>query len=278
MRKLYYLLLALLSDFYKVFSQRQLRVLAYHHIPDQQIFRKQAEYLKSHYNIIGIETLREHIFDKQPLPKYPLLITFDDGYTDNLENGLPIFKELGIPAVIFVVTAYMDTERDFWWRSILQNEREGRKKINWLKTVSNKERMVYLTTMVTDRAHIQLTSNDLQLLQSHKVSIGNHTHTHAYLDKSTEDEIKEELSCAKEFFRKNNLKGYDVFAYPNGNATGVAEKIIKEEGIKMAFLFDHKLNPKNINPLRISRIRANADMSLNELKAKVSGLHSLVYR
>lgn len=278
MRKLYYLLLAILSDFYKIFNQRQLRVLAYHHIPDQEVFRKQAEYLKGHYNIIGIDDLREHLFKKKPLPEYPLLLTFDDGYIDNLQNGFPVLKKLNLPAVIFIVTAYINTGKDFWWRSILQNEREGRKKINWLKTVSNKERMAYLTTKVTDSAHTQLTSDDLQLLQSHNISIGNHTHTHAYLDKCTEDEIKKELSCAKEFFRKNHLPGYDAFAYPNGNATGEAEKIIKEEGIKMAFLFDHKLNSKNINPLRISRIRANADMSLNELKAKVSGLHSLIYR
>ena len=37
-----------------------------------------------------------------------MLITFDDGYRDNLENALPVLQRHGYPAVIFVPIGYLD--------------------------------------------------------------------------------------------------------------------------------------------------------------------------
>jgi peptidoglycan/xylan/chitin deacetylase (PgdA/CDA1 family) len=37
-----------------------------------------------------------------------LVVTFDDGYTDNLDVALPLLAERGIPATIFVTTSYID--------------------------------------------------------------------------------------------------------------------------------------------------------------------------
>ena len=48
-----------------------------------------------------------HYVDGAPLPEGAVLITFDDGYRDNLENAAPVLHQHGYPAVQFVPLAYV---------------------------------------------------------------------------------------------------------------------------------------------------------------------------
>jgi peptidoglycan/xylan/chitin deacetylase (PgdA/CDA1 family) len=45
----------------------------------------------------------------------PLVVTFDDGYADNLYNGKPLLERYEIPATIFLTTGCMGQDREFWW-------------------------------------------------------------------------------------------------------------------------------------------------------------------
>ena len=40
-----------------------------------------------------------------------MLITFDDGYRDNLDNAAPVLRKHGYPAVLFVPIGYLDDRR-----------------------------------------------------------------------------------------------------------------------------------------------------------------------
>ena len=42
-------------------------------------------------------------------------VTFDDGYRDVLENGLPVLEELGLPATVFVIGDVLDGRIPFSW-------------------------------------------------------------------------------------------------------------------------------------------------------------------
>ncbi len=48
-----------------------------------------------------------HYLDGAPLPDGAVLITFDDGYRDNLLNAAPVLRSHGYPAVQFVPIAYV---------------------------------------------------------------------------------------------------------------------------------------------------------------------------
>lgn len=47
-----------------------------------------------------------------------VVVTFDDGYADNLEIAKPILERHGIPATVFVVSGQVDGERPFWWDTL----------------------------------------------------------------------------------------------------------------------------------------------------------------
>jgi peptidoglycan/xylan/chitin deacetylase (PgdA/CDA1 family) len=58
------------------------------------------------------------------LPNRSVVITFDDGYADNLRYALPRLEHYEVPATIFVTSGRVGHSREFWWdeleRIILQ--------------------------------------------------------------------------------------------------------------------------------------------------------------
>jgi len=49
------------------------------------------------------------------VPRRAVVLTFDDGYADNLENASPLLRQYGAPATLFVVSGSIGNEREFWW-------------------------------------------------------------------------------------------------------------------------------------------------------------------
>lgn len=65
------------------------------------------------YNTISVDALEAAIWDGTPLPARAVAITFDDGYLDNLTEALPILKEFGQTATIFIPTAHVGLTSDW---------------------------------------------------------------------------------------------------------------------------------------------------------------------
>lgn len=270
---------SLLSKFPYSLYNNNLRVLAYHTVPESEKFKTQLLFLKKHYHIISIIDLKESLFHKKTLPKRSVLITFDDGDFSVYDKGLPLLKQLNIPSVLFIITGLINTEKTFWCRwveNVLQEQglsyKESRTKVRELKELPNFKRKEYLESLPEWKSK-QFTDKELYECEEAGMFIANHTHTHPMIDNCTEKEIIQELHSAKQTFSSLGLDGYSIFAYPNGNYTEASEKILIDQEVRMAFLFDHKINNKNINPLRISRIMVDTNLEINEFKVRVSGLH-----
>ncbi len=248
-----------------------MKVLAYHTFKNVY-FSKHLEYLKN-----------KHSFLKDDILKNKLLITIDDGHISFYENAFPILKQYQIPAILYIIPSLINTEQPFWWDEVvyyLGNE-NGASALKRLKEIPNQQRLTYLEELrnSSDKPTLkqqQLTVQQLKEMQEAGILIANHSFTHPMFDQCTEEELRSELIQTKAFFEKHHLKGYEYFAYPNGNYNELAEKVLKEEGVKYAFLFDHQVNKREINPLRISRLSVNDDTPLWKLRFILSGWHSKV--
>jgi len=49
------------------------------------------------------------------LPRRSFVITFDDGYADNLINAKPLLEKYDSSATVFITTKYTNSDREFWW-------------------------------------------------------------------------------------------------------------------------------------------------------------------
>lgn len=83
---------------------------------EAEVFRSQMEALRdAGYEAVTYDDLLDYAEKGIPLPEKPVLITFDDGYADNLTLGAPILQEYGFNAQIAVIgcseghSTYKDT-------------------------------------------------------------------------------------------------------------------------------------------------------------------------
>ena len=75
-------------------------------------FERQMIYLKSHYEIISLESLTQRII-KKSLSGKEVVITLDDGYANNLQYASAILGKLSIPYTIFVAVEHVITGEYF---------------------------------------------------------------------------------------------------------------------------------------------------------------------
>lgn len=262
-------------------SNSHLRVLAYHKITNQVQFRKQVNFLKENYTIISLEELNNHLFKGVSLPQNPILITFDDADVSLYNIAFPVLKEFHAPGVIFVITDLIDTNKPYWWDEITYylGKEVGNKKVWDVKDWPNKKREKFLKQLRelnSDKTfrQEQISLRQLREMQASGITLCNHSHTHPMFDQCTPEEIKKELNNSILTLHDDDMEA-KVFAYPNGNYTDKAEELLKKYNIKLAFLFDHKIN-QGINPLRISRLIVNDTTSLIKFKFILSGWHTKI--
>lgn len=236
-------------------------VLYYHRVEDLKddinllcvtptIFEQQMRYLKYQYNILRFEE------DWSNSDRDSIVITFDDGYLDNLQNALPILEELEIPATIFVSTGTLADGGELWWDELenimlsdydcpksirIQDERydckwntdtyELRKNcyraIHFLmkncidvRTRNNWMQQLREQNGVGKqprKTHKTLDMEScIQLSNSKYITIGAHTVSHPSLARLDVAEQKKEVLDSKSELENILDKNIDIFSYPFG--------------------------------------------------------------
>src|SRR3989344_6199457 len=77
-------------------------------------FEDQLKYLQNNFKIISLKEFAQN-FKNEKIIRNSIVITFDDGYVDNLINALPILKKLQIPATVFVTAGKINSNEPFYW-------------------------------------------------------------------------------------------------------------------------------------------------------------------
>ena len=77
-------------------------------------FARQMAVLKRRFRVLSLEEFTGHLEHRIPFPDSSCVITFDDGWHDNLQNALPVLRRHRLPAVIFLPVGYIGTRSMFW--------------------------------------------------------------------------------------------------------------------------------------------------------------------
>jgi peptidoglycan/xylan/chitin deacetylase (PgdA/CDA1 family) len=116
-------------------------ILTYHHIAEDEPgyafdagvadatpaqFRRQMEILARYGTPIGVDELVRAL-EGAPLPKNPVMVTFDDGYRSCHDVALPILRAVGMRATFFVPTTYVNDRKLYWWERIAYALSQGRR-------------------------------------------------------------------------------------------------------------------------------------------------------
>jgi peptidoglycan/xylan/chitin deacetylase (PgdA/CDA1 family) len=183
-------------------------------------FEAQLAYLKSeNYQFITAQNLLDFYINNKPLPSKPLLLTFDDGYVNNLELAYPILKKYDAKATIFIPTSFVG-KTNKW-----DNGNDGIMSLEQLKS-----------------------------LDPSVFELALHSHEHRnYADLSVA-EIASDVARNVAFFKQNNLNYTPVFAYPYGGRPENEIKIgmiyaFNTFGIKAAFRIGNRVNSLKIKYL-----------------------------
>lgn len=178
-----------------------LPVLMYHKIPDRPLRSKHRifvtkENFEKHllfFQARGFETLTfddlaDFWWEKRPLdqfPPRPLLLTFDDGYRDNLVNALPLLAQYKMKATLFLLADHR-IDRNTW------DAEEG-----------------------VEPAPL-MTLDEKKALPPEVFAIGSHGLQHLDLRTLSEDEVSRQMTESKEKLEKDLGRPIQAFAYPFG--------------------------------------------------------------
>lgn len=88
-------------------------------IVDPDTFDKQMGVVKHRFNMLSLEEFADRIERKVPFENSSCLITFDDGWKDNVIHALPILKKHELSAVVFLPVNYIGQKRLFWQEALV---------------------------------------------------------------------------------------------------------------------------------------------------------------
>ncbi|NMH60741.1 polysaccharide deacetylase family protein [Alteromonas sp. MYP5] len=110
-------------------------ILLYHHVSDEtpkstsispDLFAEHMAYLDKHHHVMPLQEAIKKLQQKQPLPDKTVVITFDDGYVNILENGHPILKRYNFPYTIFINPDVIGTQKNqLTWQQVKMMQQEG---------------------------------------------------------------------------------------------------------------------------------------------------------
>jgi len=118
----------------------QVPILMYHHISDAHPtnlldwsltvtpahFSQQLDYLKAHnYHTITFNQLFAALYYNGPLPRHPIILTFDDGYEDVYRFAFPILQAHGFSGMFYIITGVVGWKGYLNWIEIRRMLADG---------------------------------------------------------------------------------------------------------------------------------------------------------
>jgi peptidoglycan/xylan/chitin deacetylase (PgdA/CDA1 family) len=190
----------------------------------------------------------------RPIPQNVFVVTFDDGYENNLLYALPVLEELRVPASIFLATGFLDSDRPFPFD-------------NWSNAGSPR---------VPADTWRPLTTAQARHLAAHElIDLGAHTHTHGAFAGRTDD-FRRDLSESLQVMRDRFGISRPTFTFPFGVTTPEMIRAAEESGVVCALnTRPERIDPSS-DPFHWGRFTTSNLDSSATLAAKLDGWYTPV--
>lgn len=236
-----------------------IRILMYHrvepnpeydqlNVPPEQ-FKAQMTLLSENYTVItldqAVKELKSGVDERNEKPK--VVITFDDGYLDNLTHALPILEELNLPATIFITTEFSD-------QTLTHPRYKGDRKqqhLNWQQLE-------------------ELNKNPL-------ITLGSHTKTHPFLSEIDDKLSEQEILESKTIIEEKLGTAIDYFCYPSGNYSQRELDTLIRSRYRAAVTVKPGSNSIETPSLELRRTEVTSKDTPYELKKKLAGAYDLLH-
>lgn len=245
------------------------------------LFEKQMEFLARHRRVISMSDLVTAVDAGKEMLAGTVVLTFDDGYLDNLTVAAPILAHYSLPATLFLATGYVGRSEPQWadvlhWlfakRSNdiciwpIQNgtnieqrvfdlgiERDYRalRKIlhQSLLQAGYAERKQDLNELESQLkpslAIPRLTLNweEVRLLQKHYplFELGGHTCNHVDLSCHSNEVVETEIKSCAADLKRELGLEKGHFSFPYGRSNPFSRKFVRESGWKSAIASGHRV-------------------------------------
>ncbi|MDQ3671059.1 MAG: polysaccharide deacetylase family protein [Actinomycetota bacterium] len=220
-------------------SDRVLRVLMYHKVNDlwpnpttvpTAAFDEQMRLLGDlGYTTVSLDVVLEHYLRGAPLPPKAVLLTFDDGYRDNLVNALPILRRHGYPAVLFVPIGFLDDTRPLPHEESLRLLGVRNETVDW---------------------------GELAELEKGGIRIESHGIGHKPLSELEPDEATREIALSKLRLEERLEREVEAFAFVKGSLADYRPEhasLVQQAGYKLAFTSVSGANASTSDRFRLRR-------------------------
>ncbi|MCM8818098.1 MAG: polysaccharide deacetylase family protein [Candidatus Omnitrophica bacterium] len=198
-------------------------------------FKQQINYLISkNFEFLSME---EYIELKENLNS-KVVITFDDGFSDNFYFAFEILSKFNIKPLIFLIVNYINTDKIF----SRYKDREKDRFLNW---------------------------KEINEMLEYGVEFGSHTLTHPHLTQIPEEKAKEEIFISKKIIEDKIGKEVKFFCYPYGEFNEKIIEIVKMAGYKSAVVTPKKYRKIQNSIFAMKRIGIYGHNSFLIFKLKI---------
>ncbi len=115
---------------WRYFKRNDVTILCLHGVMDEEVdsawvplraqyprdtLDKSLGLLKKYYNFVSLEHALAMILGEKKIEPNTMVLTFDDGYYNNLRHALPILKKHSVPSVMYVACGQIEERTPFWF-------------------------------------------------------------------------------------------------------------------------------------------------------------------
>ena len=233
-------------------------------------------FFKRHYNVVSLQQVLEARRGNAALPPHALLITFDDGWSDNTDYALPELQRAGLPGLMFVVADAVGTHQPFFQERLISAWRRGLLRVDELALamapalaetwVPQDESMASLRAAIArlekleagrrnevlapyqhaldDGLRHMVDVGELQQLQAGGIALGLHGKTHTPMTAAAD--VDAELGGARAELARHlgqQVPGAESMSFPHGAHTPKIAERARQAGYELVFTSVPVLNP-----------------------------------